>query len=207
MVNRPHRHSLEGLIVLYNQVHVRSCVYLGQPVHWKTRGMSPFLFLIQATCTALLVVWAATRGSFKVPPRHIHPYEAELWLETKQFRGSLDLETPVFVEDALQGVREDALRSKRVFSPFKKQRLGLPIAPQLAPPVYVAVPGSVPEFSSNMTTAPFRNGRVLANRTLGECAGQNLTTTPRGIVGRGVYDFILGKCRVGTLDAYFDVSL
>lgn len=173
----------------------------------ETRGMSPFLFLIQATCTALLVVWAATRGTFKIPPGHIHPYEAALWLETKQFHGSLDLGAPVHVRNALEGVREDVLQGSRVFFPFKKQRLGLPIAPQLAPPVQVAVPGYVAEFNaSTMTHARFRSGRVLANKTLGDCAAQNLSTT-RGIEGRGVYDFILRKCRVGTLDAYFDTSV
>jgi len=183
-------------------IHVK-CAYLRPAVRGEMHDMGPFLFLVQATCTALLVVWASTRGTLKPPPRHIYPYKTALWLETTRFHGSLDLGASVHVQGALDGVRESVLRGDRVFSPFPKKRIGLPIAPQLAPQVQVAVPGYVSDFNaSTMTYAPFRGGRVLASRTLGDCAAQNLSTT-RGIVGRGVYDFILRRCRVGTLDAYF----
>ena len=161
--------------------------------------MGPFLYMIQATCTALLIVWVGTRGTFKLPHQYIHPHGSELWLETQEFHTSVALEAPVSVQGALKGIRESILQGRRVYSPYKKERLALPIFPQLDPAVRVAVPPSV--LSTKGTNpASFRNGRVFKNVTLGYCGNYSYRAED-GVEVRGVYD--KGLCRVGTTDAKF----
>jgi hypothetical protein len=162
--------------------------------------MGPFLYMIQATCTALLIVWVGTRGTFKLPHQYIHPHGSGLWLETREFHTSVTLEQAVSVQGALKGVRESVLHTKRLYSPYKKERLALPIPPQLDPAVQVAVPPSKSNNNHLYRKAVFRNGMVFPKVNLAYC-GNYSYLAENGVDVRGVYDD--GLCRVGTLEAKF----